>query len=67
MENGENKQKLILRKRSLRGEDGYQTFSIRIDNETVEKLNRISAESNRPRNSLINLLLRYCVDYCLIE
>lgn len=56
------KDKLVINKKNLKGEDGYKTFSIRIKEETVLKLNKLSEETNRSRNELINLLLDYAID-----
>ena len=56
------KEKLIINKKSLKGEDGYKTFSIRIKDETVERLDSLSKETNRSRNELINILLDYAID-----
>ena len=56
------KEKLIINKKSLKGEDGYKTFSIRIKDETVKNLDRLAAETNRSRNELINILLDYAID-----
>lgn len=40
--------KLQISKRSaLKGEDGYKTFSIRIKDTTVERLDQIANETNR--------------------
>ena len=61
------KSKLIIKKRALKGEDGYKTFSIRIKDETVEKLNELADKSNRTRNELINILLDYAIDECEID
>ena len=58
------KEKLIITKRSLRGEDGYKTFSIRIKEELVGKLDALAQKANRSRNDLINTLLEYAVDNC---
>ena len=58
------KEKLIIKKRSLTGDDGFKTFSIRIKDETVEKLNDLSNQSNRSRNELINVLLEYAIKNC---
>ena len=55
------KEKLIINKKSLKGEDGYKTFSIRIKDETVMNLDRLAAETNRSRNELINILLDYAI------
>lgn len=54
--------KLIINKKNLKGEDGYKTFSVRIKEETVTKLNKLSEETNRSRNELINILLDYAID-----
>jgi len=54
--------KLIINKKNLKGDDGYKTFSVRIKEETVAKLNKLSEETNRSRNELINILLDYAID-----
>ncbi len=54
--------KLIINKKNLKGEDGYKTFSVRIKEETVTKLNKLSEDTNRSRNELINILLEYAID-----
>jgi len=54
--------KLIINKKNLKGDDGYKTFSVRIKEETVAKLNKLSEETNRSRNELINILLEYAID-----
>ena len=61
------KEKLIITKKSLKGDDGYKTFSIRIKEETVEKLDLISQQTNRSRNDIINLLLDYAAENCEIQ
>lgn len=60
-------EKLIINKKSLKGEDGYKTFSIRIKEDTVSKLNKLSDETNRSRNELINILLDYAMDNCKVR
>ncbi len=54
--------KLIINRKKLKGEDGYKTFSIRIKEETVDKLNKLSEDTNRSRNELINILLDYAIN-----
>lgn len=61
------KEKLIISKKSLKGEDGYKTFSIRIKDDTVNKLDALSKDSNRSRNELINILLDYAIENCEIK
>ena len=56
------KEKLIINKKDLKGEDGYKTFSVRLKDETVNKLNDLAKETNRSRNELINVLLDYAID-----
>ena len=56
------KEKLTITKKSLKGDDGYKTFSIRIKDETVQKLEELSQQTNRSRNELINILLDWAVD-----
>lgn len=60
-------EKFIISKKTLKGEDGYKTFSIRIKEETVNKLNILSKETNRSRNELINILLEYAIANCITE
>ena len=54
--------KLIINKKKLKGEDGYKTFSVRIKEETVARLNKLSEETKRSRNELINILLDYAIN-----
>ncbi len=61
------KEKLVISKKALKGEDGYKTFSIRIKDETVNNLDKLSEESNRSRNELINILLDYAIKNCEIK
>ncbi len=56
------KDKLIINKKALKGEDGYKTFSIRIKDVTVANLDKLAEETNRSRNELINILLDYAID-----
>ena len=51
----------IINKKSLKGEDGYKTFSIRIKDETVANLDKLAEQTNRSRNELINILLDYAI------
>ena len=56
------KDKLIINKKGLKGEDGYKTFSVRLKDETVDKLNALADETNRSRNELINILLDFALE-----
>ncbi len=60
------KDDLILYPKKVRGEDGYKTFSIRIKEETVEKINEISLRTGYSRNELIGRFLEYAAEHCTI-
>ena len=56
--------KLQISKRSnIKGDDGYKVFSVRIKDETVERLEQIAQETNRSRNELIGMALQYALDH----
>lgn len=57
----------IKKKVAKRGDDGYKVVSVRMKDELIEKLDKLSADSNRSRNELINLLLEASVDIVKIE
>lgn len=59
--------KLIINKKSLKGEDGYKTFSVRIKEETVSRLDELSKSTNRSRNELINILLDFALDHSEVK
>lgn len=60
-------EKLQISKRTaLKGEDGYKTFSIRIKDETVERLDQIANKTNRYRNEIINMMLEFGIENCEI-
>ena len=61
------KDKLIITKKGVKGEDGYKVFSIRIKDELVEKLDRLAQQTNRSRNDLINTLLDFAVEHSEVE
>lgn len=59
--------KLQISKRSaIKGDDGYKIFSIRIKDETVERLDKIADETNRSRNDIISLMLDFGINNCEI-
>ena len=60
------KQKLVITKK-LKGDDGHKTFSVRIKDETVERLDDLSKRTNRSRNDLVNMLLDYAMENCETE
>ena len=61
------KEKLIISRKALKGEDGYKVFSVRVRDETVALLDKIAAETNRSRNELINIFLDFAMKNCEIR
>ena len=55
---------LIIKKR---GEDGNRIISVRIREDILAKLDKLSAETNHSRNELINLILAHGVDNIEIQ
>ncbi len=50
-----------------KGDDGYKIISVRIKENTLAKIDTISAESNYSRNELINILLENAIENVEIE
>lgn len=57
---------LVLHPKRVKGEDGYKVFSIRIQEDLVDKINDIALQTGYSRNELIGKLLEYAVDHCII-
>ncbi len=57
----------ITTKTPRKGDDGHKVISVRMRDETLEKLEDLSAKTNRSRNELINLLLEAAVEIVTIE
>ncbi|MBE5949894.1 MAG: CopG family transcriptional regulator [Lachnospiraceae bacterium] len=59
-----NETKLLIRKK---GEDGTKTFSIRIKQDTVDRIDELARKTERSRNELIGMLLDFGLDHCETE
>lgn len=59
-----NSEPLKIKKR---GEDGTKLITVRIREEILAELEKLSAETNRSRNELINLILQHGVKNIIIE
>ena len=57
----------ISKKSTLKGDDGYKTFSIRIRKETSDKLDELSAKTGHSRNALIGNLLELALNNIEIQ
>lgn len=58
---------LVLHRKKYKGDDGFRVFSVRLQEKTIQRLDELSAQSNRSRNELIGILLNYALDRCIIE
>lgn len=58
--------KLKISKRRLKGDDGFNVFSVRLEQGLVDRIDNIAEYTNRSRNELIGILLRYAVENCEI-
>lgn len=52
----------ISKKSTVKGDDGYKTFSIRIKRETSDRLDELSAKTGYSRNALIGNLLQIALN-----
>ena len=57
----------ITKKSPRRGDDGHKVVSVRMKDETIEKLDDIAVRTNRSRNELINILIESAIDIVKIE
>lgn len=57
----------ITKKNPLKGDDGYKTFSVRVKDDIINEIEKISAKTNRSRNELINMMLEYGITHYIIE
>ena len=61
-----DEERLVISPKHAKGEDGFKTFSIRIRENLVEKINDISAQTGYSRNELIGKFLEYAVERCVV-
>ena len=57
----------IKRKAVRRGEDESRVVSVRMRDELIARLDDLSAKTNRSRNELINLALRYALNHMEVK
>ena len=57
----------IRKKTARKGDDGYKIVSVRMKDELIASLDDISAQTNRSRNEIINLLLESAIHIVKIE
>lgn len=57
----------IKKKVTPKGDDGHKVVSVRMKDELIAKLDELSAQTNRSRNELINMLLESAIDIVKVE
>ena len=57
----------ITKKSPRRGDDGHKIVSVRMKDETIERLDALAEKTNRSRNELINMLLESALDIVKVE
>lgn len=57
----------ITKKKPRRGDDGHKVVSVRLKEDTIEKLDDFANRTNRSRNELINILLESAIDIVKID
>lgn len=67
MPDNKTPEELVIRPKRAKGEDGYKTFSIRIKEELVERINDISSRTGHSRNELIGIFLEYAANHCKVD
>ena len=58
---------LIIKPKRAKGDDGYKTFSIRVKEEIVDRVDEVSKMTGRSRNELIGTFIEYALDRCQID
>ena len=61
-------EKIIVSKKSReRGNDGYKIISLRIRQDTLDRIEELANKTDRSRNELINILLSAAIEIAVIE
>ena len=53
----------ITKKIARKGDDGHKVVSVRMKENTIERLDELSKRTNRSRNELISMALQYALDH----
>ena len=61
-----SEEKLIIHPKRPKGDDAHKTFSIRIKDDLFMQLEAMAEHTDRSRNELISILLRYALEHCEI-
>ena len=58
---------LLTVKRQKRGDDGHKIVSVRMKEDLLEQLDKLSSETHRSRNEIINILLEHAVQVVKLQ
>ena len=59
--------KLILTVKRFKGEDGYRSFSVRLKESLVNRIDTLASVTERSRNELIGLSLEFALEHYKLE
>ena len=62
-----NQEIKITKKPSRRGDDGHKVVSVRMKDEILADLDKLSTQTNRSRNELINYLVENALKVVKVE
>lgn len=62
-----NDEKLVIKPKRLKGDDGYKIFSIRIKEDVVVRIDRLASETGHSRNELIGIFINFALDRCVVD
>lgn len=57
----------ITKKIARKGDDGHKVVSVRMKENTIERLDELSKRTNRSRNELINIILEAALEDVRVE
>ena len=60
-------EKLVIKPKRTKGDDGYKVFSIRVKDDVVSRIDEIVSQTGHSRNELIGRFLEYALDHCVVE
>lgn len=60
-------ERLIIKPKRPKGEDGYKVFSIRIKEKAVAQIDELSMKTGRSRNELIGIFIDFALLHCEVD
>ena len=62
-----NRENSVVITKRLKGEDGYKVSSMRVKEDTIHRIDKISSLTERSRNELIGIFLDYALEHCEVD